>query len=227
MKTVVGFYRSYGVGMFGLNTAFRLVEASDPVSFAKDVNEQVGSNPSPSSVNELIEATEECIWDEGTVIRESTCIEKGVLRFVCKICGDTREEDIPLAEHTVEITEAVEPTCTEAGHTEVKTCSVCGEVLDEGEEIAALGHDWGEEKVVKKATCTAAGQKESVCSRCGTKKTSTVKALGHVDSNGDYKCDRCGATLLSMYVSSVTKDGDYEIVVRLKLSGSVPNIGID
>ena len=34
MKTVVGFYRSYGVGMFGLNTAFRLVEGSDPVSFA-------------------------------------------------------------------------------------------------------------------------------------------------------------------------------------------------
>ena len=34
MKTVVGFYRAYGVGMFGLNTAFRLVEGSDPVSFA-------------------------------------------------------------------------------------------------------------------------------------------------------------------------------------------------
>ena len=33
MKIVVGFYKAHGVGIFGLNTAFRLVEGEAPVSF--------------------------------------------------------------------------------------------------------------------------------------------------------------------------------------------------
>ena len=220
--------KTLAVATAGIIIVESSVFVSDPVSFAKDANEKIGSNPSPSSVTELVEATEECVWDEGTVMKESSCTEKGILRFVCKICGKTREEDIPLADHTVEITEAVEPTCTEAGHTEIRTCSVCGEVLDEGEEIPALGHDWGEEKETKKATCTAAGEKQSVCSRCGEIKKTTIKALGHVDSNGDYKCDRCGTMLLSMYVTNVAVlEGGYAVGVNFALSSNVRDLSVD
>ncbi|MBR2570550.1 MAG: hypothetical protein IKE30_00240 [Clostridia bacterium] len=54
-------------------------------------------------------------------------------------------------------------TWREATCTEPKTCTECGET--EGE---ALGHQWGEGKVIQEATCRTAGVKSYTCVRCGT-----------------------------------------------------------
>ncbi len=180
-----------------------IVEAStaiaDPESFARDFNEPIGTDPSPSSINELITSTEDHIWDEGVVIRESTCSEKGEKVYTCKICDETKTEELPLVAHTEEIQKGSEASCTKAGHTDVKVCSVCGKVLDEGEDIPALGHDWGAEYVAVNATCYTAGYMESKCNRCGEIRRGTaIGALGHYDGNGDYRCDRCGLLLVSI-----------------------------
>jgi len=40
-------------------------------------------------------------------------------------------------------------------------------------------HKWGSSTVIKKATCTEEGEKQSVCSECGEKGTEAIPAAGH------------------------------------------------
>ena len=41
----------------------------------------------------------EHIWDGGTVTKESTCTEEGVITYTCTVCGETKEEEIPALGH--------------------------------------------------------------------------------------------------------------------------------
>ena len=95
----------------------------------------------------------------------------------------TDGEAQPAHTHTEEIMPAKEATCTETGLTEGKKCSVCGEILEEQEEIPALGHT---EEVVKgkEATCTEKGLTDGKkCSVCGEVlgEQKEVAAKGHTE----------------------------------------------
>ena len=59
----------------------------------------------------------------------------------------------------------VEPTCFKNGE-KIQKCAVCEEVV-EVKEIAALGHSFSNEEVIKPATIVSLGEKKIVCSRCG------------------------------------------------------------
>ncbi|MGN0335501.1 MAG: discoidin domain-containing protein [Lachnospiraceae bacterium] len=72
---------------------------------------------------------------------------------------------------------AEEATCTEAGYTGDKVCTACGTVVEEGQEIPALGHDWGEWTVVEEATYESEGLEERVCARCNDKEERTIPKL--------------------------------------------------
>ena len=69
----------------------------------------------------------------------------------------------------IEVTDsAVEPNCTEAGLTEGKHCSVCGEIILKQETVPALGHTEVIDASVA-ATCTEDGLTSGVhCSVCDT-----------------------------------------------------------
>ena len=81
---------------------------------------------------------------------------------------DTKEKEIAATGHTEVTDEAVVATCTTAGKTAGKHCSVCDKVLVDQEIVKALGHDWsGEWKTVKEATETETGKMETTCTRAG------------------------------------------------------------
>ena len=68
-------------------------------------------------------------------------------------------------------------TCTEAGWVTYK-CQDCDEINKI--EVPALGHDYGEWKELKAATCTEAGTEERTCNRDAShKETREISALGH------------------------------------------------
>ena len=91
------------------------------------------------------------------------------------------------AEHTnIVVTEAIEPTCTNAGQTEGSQCLTCGTVIQELEELSALGHDFSAEWTIDiEPTCTTDGSKSHHCTRCSEKSdVTTIDMLGH--SYGDW-----------------------------------------
>lgn len=97
--------------------------------------------------------------------------------LTCDIC----QALIKPAGHTEVVDKAVAATCTEAGLTEGKHCSVCGEVLVAQNIVDALGHTPAaavEENRVE-STCTVAGSYEEVvyCSACNAELSRETKAL--------------------------------------------------
>ena len=134
-----------------------------------------------------------------TEAKEPTCTEGGNSAYwTCSACGKYFSDEngtteiekdswlISATGHTEVIDAAVSATCTEAGKTEGKHCSVCGEVLAAQQEIPALGHDWNEGTVTTLPTETTEGVKTFTCKRCGVTKTESIPATG--EQNND-PCD--------------------------------------
>lgn len=87
----------------------------------------------------------------------------------------------PVHVHSPETIPAVEPTCTESGHTASVVCSVCDEVLEAAMEIPALGHNLDIVPAVN-PTCTEPGHTAStVCIVCSfvLEEAMEIPALGH------------------------------------------------
>ncbi len=158
---------------------------------------------------------------------EATCTEEGnTAYYKCDGCGkyysdQEGKNEITLSStvvaakgHTPETVPGKEATCTQAGLTEGKKCSVCGAVIEAQEEIAAKGHTPAtavkEDEVA--ATCTSEGSYDEVvyCSVCGAEISREHKTVGKTahdlepvaavpatcTANGTiayYKCKDCGA----------------------------------
>ena len=88
---------------------------------------------------------------------------------------------------------AVDPTCTNTGLTSGKACSVCGKVMVEQNEVAAIGHT-EETLAAVEVTCTknglTEGKKCSVCKEILVAQE-TIPSTGHNYVGGT--CENCGA----------------------------------
>ncbi len=90
------------------------------------------------------------------VIKEPTCKIEGEQKLTCTICSYSKIEPIEKIEHTIERTEAVEPTCISDGKTMGERCSVCFTRITSVKKIDRLPHNFV----------------DNVCTSCGTKKGS-------------------------------------------------------
>ncbi|MCD8006562.1 MAG: hypothetical protein LUF29_06265, partial [Oscillospiraceae bacterium] len=139
--------------------------------------------------------TEVHTWNEGEVVTEATCGENGEKLYTCSVCGDTYTEVIPATgQHTTEIQNAKDATCTEDGYTGDEVCTVCGETITTGETIPATGHTT-EIQNAKDATCVEEGYTgDEVCTVCGE----TINAGETIPATGQHNyvngiCTVCGA----------------------------------
>ena len=139
-------------------------------------------------------------WDDGTVIKDPTCNNAGVIEYRCKVCDATKLEDYngngdgdghdhgsvsvtPVVNTTVKsgtghrYTSAVTaPTCTEMGFT-TYTCVDCGDTY-KADYVDTTGHTY--KAVVTKPTCTKLGYTTYTCKDCGNSyKSDYTELLGH------------------------------------------------
>lgn len=106
------------------------------------------------------------------VVKEASCTEEGLCRYTCTAGDDSYEERIPAKGHTKVERKEIPATCTEGGRTAGSDCTTCGITLSGEQPIPALGHDYGEWKIVKDPTYTETGLEERVCSRNASHKES-------------------------------------------------------
>ena len=119
-----------------------------------------------------------------TTVTAPTCTEVGYTTHTCSVCEYTYYSDTVAANgHTEVVDAAIAATCTTAGKTEGKHCSVCEAVLVAQEEVAALGHTEIVDAAVA-ATCTTTGKTEGKhCSVCEAVLVAQeeVAANGHIE----------------------------------------------
>ena len=92
-----------------------------------------------TSQTEVIPATGIHTYGAWTETKAPTCTAAGEKTRTCD-CGDVETAVVAALGHTEVIDKAVAATCTAAGKTEGKHCSVCNEVLSAQEEVPARGH---------------------------------------------------------------------------------------
>ena len=127
-----------------------------------------------------------------------------------QIAGDTTQ-------HTEQVL-AGTATCTAAGLSKGKVCSVCGYVIEKQTNVGALGHDIQKHKG-QPATCTEKGwEAYDTCSRCDYTTYKELPATGHTLSHVDGKDATCTeAGVKEHYHCSVCdknfadKDGNTEL----------------
>lgn len=137
-----------------------------------------------------------------------TCLSQGYDLYKCTRCTSTENRNkISAKGHSCSFTKTVEPTCTSQGY-DLYTCSVCN-ATEKRNTVSSTGHNYEEKS--NTATCTDAGVKTTVCSKCGDTKTTDVSALGHSYSkvytaptctkSGGYTntCSRCGDITYNVY----------------------------
>ena len=127
-------------------------------------------------------------WGEWATLTEPTCIDEGLRRHICEVCGKDETKSIPALGHDFEeeYTVDVAPDCVTKG-SESRHCTRCDATTD-SREIEATGQTWGEGAPVTEPTCTAEGTHKHICEVCGEEDTDSIPSLGH-DFEEEYTVD--------------------------------------
>ncbi|MDE5778074.1 MAG: leucine-rich repeat protein [Lachnospiraceae bacterium] len=89
--------------------------------------------------------------------------------------------------------------CTEPGYTGDKYCEECGEIVENGTEIKAIGHLWGDGRVTKQPTATETGVMTYRCTRCTATKTEEIPSIG--------SCQHTSTELRNVKAATCTEKG--------------------
>lgn len=139
-----------------------------------------------------------CLHNEYSteIVKESTCTDRGVIRFTCTSCGTYYEESYNALEHTDAdnngtcdycgnsmtdvcvhdyIIQFTMPTCSENGKIEL-SCAKCGNTIEQ--VIDAKDHSYV--SFIVAPTCTEKGYTRHVCVNCSNEYHDTeTEELGH------------------------------------------------
>ena len=109
----------------------------------------------------------ECTHEyEEKILIPATCQKEGITKKTCKLCNSSETISTPKAAHTEVIDKGIPATCTSAGISDGKHCSVCNAITKKQEAVAALGHTEVIDAAVA-ATCTTPGKTEGKhCKTC-------------------------------------------------------------
>ncbi len=128
-------------------------------------------------------------WNEGEVTTPATETAEGVKLLTCTVCEATKEEIIPMLNHTH--TFADQWTSDETYHWHAATCIHTSEVDGKAE------HDWNDGEETEPPTCSKVGVMTYTCMTCNATKTEDIQKLDHTEeilAKVDSTCEKTGLT---------------------------------
>ena len=144
--------------------------------------------------------------------KDATCTENGYSISVCKTCNDEKKEEIPATGHVKRTLSKKNPTCKEEGYSGDTYCRICNTLLEEGEILPMLEHQWNNGTVTKKATYKTAGELTYRCRKCAAKRIISIEKLAYPKagtsytiSGNQYKVSKPGAEVILVKTSKTTK----------------------
>ena len=144
--------------------------------------------------------------------QDATCTENGYSIFICKTCNDAKKEEIPATGHVKRTLSKKNPTCKEEGYSGDTYCRICNTLLEEGEILPMLEHQWNNGTVTKKATYKTAGELTYRCRKCAAKRIISLEKLAYPKagtsytiSGNQYKVSKPGAEVILVKTSKTTK----------------------
>ena len=180
-------------------------------------------------------------------VNDATCTAAGSYDEVvkCTVCSTELSRntvEVPKLDHSYNIKEVVEPTCTTQGYTK-KVCTCGAEQIVADSYTDIIEHAWDDGVVTKEPTATEVGVKTYTCEVCGATKTEDVpyvctehtpgeKVKENEKSNGncDYVeyCTVCGTEVSRISVKNyfsgtnmTLEDGlDINFVVDMQAVGT-------
>ena len=108
-----------------------------------------------------------------------TCISEGYTTYTCTDCDFTYSDNRTDAlGHRTEVINNSEPTCTTNGYSGDTICTVCSAVVEKGNFISQLEHDFSTETIAP--TCISDGYTEYTCVVCNyTFRDDYINMTGH------------------------------------------------
>lgn len=111
-------------------------------------------------------------------VESPTCTEEGKIYQICRYCNETKVAGtLPCLGHIPKKITTKPESCNDEGSYEV-ICDRCKTVIESG-AIPATGHDWDEWKITASPTCTAEGEKQRICKKCGHFQTQPMPCVPH------------------------------------------------
>lgn len=158
--------------------------------------------------------------DHDFVVTSNTpanCYQPGTQVRQCRVCGYTVTQTFAATgQHEYE------SRWTYDNDSHWHKCTTNGCTSIDGKE----SHTPSDNGKVTQPTCTAAGYITYTCDVCGAAYTqNTTPALGHSDTNGDGKCDRCGAVVSSGKVTVTFRTGSGSSTQTVDKGGRPVNPG--
>ena len=160
--------------------------------------------------------------------KEATCIEEGLLEYVCDKCGEvTKTEKIPAKGHDWGDWEVTKPAAPGVAGEETRTCKNDPSHTETKPidplpvDDPACPHTNKSWKETKAATCTTEGEKQKICDACGqVLETKVIPALGHDDGEWvviekptntkdglkQLQCTRCHEVLKEEVIDHITTE---------------------
>lgn len=150
--------------------------------------------------------------------KESDCLTKGYVKYACD-CGQTKEGEKELGEHTYSTVEKTSATCKEY-RKETYICAVCGDrFTSEFPDEGFADHIYIPTEDSKNPTCTESGLVHYVCNVCGDAYDEEVDELGHDYSEYRVKkeatCTEDGIKALFCTRCDEEKEGS-EVVIPMR-----------
>lgn len=153
----------------------------------------------------------EHIPDIGSIAKQPTCTETGILKYHCRVCGTwIKDETIPANGHSFTLYLSDNNATCFADGTKTAKCENCTEINTITDYGTQLEHNMGSWGTYKEATCTEQGIERSYCQHgCGYFESRYTNKIAHsynfvvtdptctTGGYTTYTCSSCGHSYTS------------------------------